>query len=49
MDHAMKLIRPDPFEDADEDDASGLISGCGLLACIVLFAMFALIIWRAMQ
>jgi hypothetical protein len=28
-------------------DKATLASGCGILACIILFLMFALIIWHA--
>ena len=49
------------FEDSDDDDDDLaepfdktenrriFASGCGLLACLILFAMFAIIIWRAIQ
>jgi hypothetical protein len=42
----------DPFQDGDNDptgDKAIAASGCGLLACIILFSMFVFIFWRAMQ
>jgi len=44
----MKLV--DPWQnDEEQGDGCILASGCGFLACLILFAMFAIIIWRATQ